>query len=130
MGLAGDRLLKYLDPIPVPAHVEPLKRRFMADVLLLGVNRSLQQGDVDGAREMMRHRYYPSVWGHPVRVLAHTALASLPSSLAKWSFEAGIAARRGIPPLPGRVSDATTPCRRRQSNLMNFVIEAAAYIED
>lgn len=95
-GLAGERLVKYLDPIPVPGHVEPLKRRIIGDFLLFGVNRSLQAGDVNGAREMMRHRYFPTMRDQPARVLVQRALASLPSPLAKWSFGAAAAARRRI----------------------------------
>jgi glycosyltransferase involved in cell wall biosynthesis len=95
-GLAGERLLRYLEPIPVPAHVEPLKRRVMADILVAGVNKSLKAGDVVAAREMMRHRYYPSVGTRPVRILAQKAFAALPSSVTKWSFGAAVAARRAI----------------------------------
>jgi glycosyltransferase involved in cell wall biosynthesis len=95
-GLVGERLVKYLDPIPVPAHVEPLKRRIIGDFLLSGVTRSLKAGDVDGAREMMRHRYFPAVRDQPARILMQRALASLPSPLAKWSFGAATAARRKI----------------------------------
>jgi glycosyltransferase involved in cell wall biosynthesis len=100
-GLAGERLLKYLDPIPVPAHVEPLKRRLLAGILIDGVNKSLKGGDVIAAREMMRHRYYPSIATRPVRILAQKVFAALPSPVTKWSFGVAVAARQAIRRSPG-----------------------------
>jgi glycosyltransferase involved in cell wall biosynthesis len=100
-GLAGERLVKYLDPIPVPEHVEPLKARLIAEMLLSGANKSLQAGDAMGAREMMRHRYYPPIRRHPATILTQRALVWLPSPFIKSSFRAVTAARRAIRRLVG-----------------------------
>jgi len=95
-GLAGERLIKYLDPIPVRAHVEPVKHSFMSALLVSAVNEALKGGDVECARAMMRHRYYPSLRGQLAHVLVHRALASLPPIAAKWSFHAAAATRHGL----------------------------------
>jgi glycosyltransferase involved in cell wall biosynthesis len=93
-GLAGERLVKYLDPIQVASHVEPLKREFMASLLAGGVNRALRMGDVEAAREMMRHRYYVPERRGLGRNIAQRALVRLPSPVARWSFGMIAAARR------------------------------------
>jgi glycosyltransferase involved in cell wall biosynthesis len=95
-GLAGERLVKYLEPIPVRAHVEPLKRRFLSSALISGVNKALKAGDVEEARALMQHRYYPRLRDRGIRILAQRALASLPPSAAKWSFAMGAAARQRL----------------------------------
>ncbi len=87
-GLAGDRLIKYLDPIEVPAPVEPTKRRFMGDLLTSSVTNALRAGDVEKARVLLRHRYYPPLMARPAHVLAHRLFASLPSPLAGAVFGA------------------------------------------
>jgi glycosyltransferase involved in cell wall biosynthesis len=95
-GLAGDRLIKYLDPISVPPAVEPLKRRFIGDLASSAVNMALNAGEVERARAMMRHRYYPSLRARPGHVLAHRLLSSLPAPLAKQAFGAVARARRRL----------------------------------
>jgi glycosyltransferase involved in cell wall biosynthesis len=95
-GLAGDRLIKYLDPIEVPAPVEPLKRRFMGDILSSAVSAALRAGDVAQARSMMRHRYYPSLRDRPAHVLAHHVFSALPSALASQAFDTVAATRRRL----------------------------------
>jgi hypothetical protein len=100
-GLAGERLIKYLDPIPVPQHVEPLKARLLGEMLLSGANKSLEAGDVPGAREMMSHRYYPPIRRNPATVLSQKALVCLPYPLAKSSFRAAAATRRAVRRLVG-----------------------------
>jgi glycosyltransferase involved in cell wall biosynthesis len=95
-GLAGSRLIKYLDPIAVPGPVEALKRRFMGDLLSSAVNTALKTGELGQARAMMRHRYYPSLADRPIHVAAHRLLSSLPPSLAKQFFFALSGARRAL----------------------------------
>ncbi len=95
-GLAGDRLIKYLDPIAVPEPVEPLKRRFMNTVVASAVNKSLMAGDVEEARTLMRHRYYPSARERPGQVLVQRLLGSLPAPLARQAFAALTGARRSL----------------------------------
>jgi glycosyltransferase involved in cell wall biosynthesis len=93
-GLAGDRLIKYLDSIPVPDPVEPLKNHFIGGLLSCAVNKALKAGDVGDARAMMRHRYYPSLRSRPARVLAQRLLGSLPPLFAKHGFGVAVGAHR------------------------------------
>lgn len=60
-GLAGEKLVKYLAPIPVPADVEPYKKRFMETLLVNAVTRCLQQGERTLARQFLNHEYYPDI---------------------------------------------------------------------
>lgn len=58
-GLRSERLVKYLEPVEVPAHVEPHKRRYMEGLLLDAVGRALKLGDAALARELLGSWYYP-----------------------------------------------------------------------
>ena len=80
-GLCGEALAERLCDIPVPAHVEPIKREFMAGVLVDAVSRCLRRGDREAAHEFLRNSYYPhSARGlkPAVTYLAQTACANLP----------------------------------------------------
>lgn len=101
-GLAGDRLIKYLDPIDVPASVEPLKRRFMGDVLSSAVTAALRAGDVEQASALMRHRYYPSLRDRPAHVLAHKVFSAMPSPLASQALGVAVGTRRRLRALRSR----------------------------
>ena len=57
-GLTLDRLAEYLEPIEVPADVEPAKRDCLAQVLAAGVGIRLARGDVAGARRLCNSRYF------------------------------------------------------------------------
>ena len=57
-GLTLDRLAEYLEPIDVPADVEPAKRDCLAQVVAAGVGIRLARGDVAGARRLCHSRYY------------------------------------------------------------------------
>ena len=57
-GLTLDRLAEYLEPIDVPADVEPAKRDCLAQVLAAGVGIRLARGDIAGARRLCHSRYY------------------------------------------------------------------------
>jgi glycosyltransferase involved in cell wall biosynthesis len=81
-GGADMAMLDLLEPIAVPAHVEPLKRRILGDTLFAAVSGALKQGDVNSARALIRHRYYPSLRERPVPVLAQRALSLLPPGAA------------------------------------------------
>ncbi|MGD0678776.1 MAG: glycosyltransferase family 2 protein [Polyangiaceae bacterium] len=87
-GLAAERLIRYLDPIEVTREVEPLKRRYMNDLLASAVTKAFEAGDVEGARTLMRHRYYPSVAVRPARVLVHRMVGALPTMVAARTFAA------------------------------------------
>jgi glycosyltransferase involved in cell wall biosynthesis len=95
-GLAGDRLIKYLDPIAVPDRIEPLKHQFMNNLLSSAVGKSLKEGNVEDARALMQHRYYPSARDRPAHVLAHRLLCMLPAPVAKGAFGALADARRTL----------------------------------
>jgi glycosyltransferase involved in cell wall biosynthesis len=95
-GLVGERLIKYLEPIEVPVHVEPLKRAFMGEILLSSVSGLLKQGDLRGARAMMRHRYYPSLVEQPKRVMAYGAIGLLPASLARRALTTAASLRQRV----------------------------------
>jgi hypothetical protein len=58
-GLTSEKLVDYMMCIPVPDDVEPIKREFMAELLINAVSRSLQQGNTDTARRYLSNKYYP-----------------------------------------------------------------------
>jgi GT2 family glycosyltransferase len=58
-GLRAERLVGYLDAIPVNSQIEDYKRELMADLLLDAVSRCLQQSDRKRAQEFLSHPYYP-----------------------------------------------------------------------
>ncbi|HEV7398535.1 MAG TPA: glycosyltransferase family 2 protein [Pyrinomonadaceae bacterium] len=85
-GLRGERLVKYLTPIPVSAEVEPFKRNFMADLLVQSVTNSLQAGDGERAREFLQHEYYPRTAKTSAISLAQNLCTRLPSSLGSPAY--------------------------------------------
>jgi glycosyltransferase involved in cell wall biosynthesis len=87
-------LLDMLEPIPVPPHVEPLKRRILGRALTVSVTAALRVGNVRGARAMIRHRYYPSVRERAAYVVVQRALALLPPGIARSSAALLTRARR------------------------------------
>jgi GT2 family glycosyltransferase len=93
-GGADLAMLDLLEPIAVPAHVEPLKRRILGDTLLAAASGALKQGDVKGARALIRHRYYPGLRERPVPVLAQRALSLLPAGAAVRGAALAARARR------------------------------------
>jgi hypothetical protein len=87
-------LFALLEPIQVPPHVEPLKRRMLGGILLARVSESLRAGDVESARELIREPYYPALRDEPAYVVAQTLLTTLPSKIARSSALAASTARR------------------------------------
>lgn len=59
IGLNGERLVKYMMPIPVPPDVERYKREYMAELLVASVSRCLKQGNRETARLFLNNEYYP-----------------------------------------------------------------------
>ncbi len=59
-GLKLETLVRYLEPIPVAAHVEPEKRSLLERYSVAGVHRLLLAGNVEAAAMLSRSRYYPS----------------------------------------------------------------------
>jgi glycosyltransferase involved in cell wall biosynthesis len=59
IGLNGEKLVKYMMPIPVPPDVEVYKREYMAELLVASVSRCLKQGDRETARQFLSNEYYP-----------------------------------------------------------------------
>ena len=57
-GLTLDRLAEYLEPIDVPADVEPAKRDYLAQIVVAGVGIRLARGDIAGARRLCHSRYH------------------------------------------------------------------------
>lgn len=88
-GLRSEALAARLCNIPVPADVEPIKRDFMAGVLVDAVSRSLRRGDRKAAHEFLRSAYYP----HGARglkpavtYLAQAVCADLPSGIGSGAY--------------------------------------------
>ncbi len=108
-GLGSERLLPYLDPITVPDDVEPLKRQFMSGILGQAVNAALATGDVEGARRLLLHRYYPRLRERPAYVAVHHAIAALPPALSRWSFEAVVDAKRRLAKTKRKLAGAVSP---------------------
>ena len=93
-GSIDEPALSLLEPIPVPPHVEPLKRRQLGEILLAMVSAALRSGDVERARALIGHHYYPSLRDEPAYVIAQRVLAMLPPGLARPSALAAAKARR------------------------------------
>ncbi len=85
-GLASERLIPYLEPVPVPSHVEPLKRALIERLVVQAVNKALRTGEVGAARAMIRHGYYPGFRQQPARVAVQRTVAALPGPLSKWTY--------------------------------------------
>jgi glycosyltransferase involved in cell wall biosynthesis len=88
-GLRSETLAARLCDIPVPAHVEPIKREFMAGVLVDAVSRCLRRGNREAAHEFLRSTYYP----HGARGLkpavtyvAQAVCADLPSGIGSGAY--------------------------------------------
>jgi glycosyltransferase involved in cell wall biosynthesis len=90
----NEGLLDLLEPIQVPRHVEPLKRRFLGGILMATVSDSLRSGDVERARALIRQPYYPALRDEPAYVVAQGLLAQLPSRIARPGALAAAIARR------------------------------------
>jgi SAM-dependent methyltransferase/GT2 family glycosyltransferase len=76
-GLSLDRLAEYLELIPVPAELEPEKRRCLAAFVAAGVGIRLARADVDGARRLRASRYYPThLW--PAKPVLQALCLALP----------------------------------------------------
>jgi len=95
-GLMSERLVKYLEPIEVPAKTEHVKRDFMQRLVLASVSRCLAEGRVEQARALLRSRYYPPLARSPLRVLAQRTSVRLPAALSKSVYEAGVRSVRGV----------------------------------
>jgi glycosyltransferase involved in cell wall biosynthesis len=90
----NEGLFALLEPIQVPPHVEPLKRRMLGGILMATVSESLRVGDVERARALIREPYYPALRDEPAYVIAQRLLATLPSKIARSSALAASTARR------------------------------------
>lgn len=97
-GLTLDRLAEYLEPIPVPAEVEAVKRECLAKMLTAGVGIRLTRGDIDGARQLRRSRYYRG----GVASIAQRLSLRLPDPLAARAWGACQTIRRRARDLTGR----------------------------
>ena len=93
-GSIDEQALSLLEPIPVPPHVEPVKRRQLGEILLATVSAALRAGDVERARALIGHHYYPSLRDEPAYVIAQRVFAMLPPRLARSSTLAAAEARR------------------------------------
>jgi len=88
-GLRSEALVKYLAPIRVDAHVEPLKRELMAALLIDAASRSLRRGDREAARQFLRHEHYPrSQRGlkQAITFCAQGFCAALPAALGSSAY--------------------------------------------
>jgi glycosyltransferase involved in cell wall biosynthesis len=93
-GLFSERLVKYLEPIPVPNSAAAAKRTFMNALTRSAVDRLLRAGERDRAAAIMRSTYYPRSWTDPtllaqgLAVRAPTALGVRGYLLARQLHEA------------------------------------------
>jgi glycosyltransferase involved in cell wall biosynthesis len=92
-GFANGKLIKYMDPIDVPEHVKPLKRAFMSALTVSAVDQALRNGEMDEARRIMEHRYYPTLRRHPTKVVLHHLATALTPTLAKGAMNTADNAR-------------------------------------
>ena len=98
-GLRSEALAERLCDIPVPAHVEPIKREFMAGVLVDAVSRCLRRGDREAAHEFLRSAYYPHGargWKPAVTYLAQAVCANLPAPVGCGAYRLMQRAKAGI----------------------------------
>ena len=87
-GLRHDRLIEYLSDIPVPPELESVKCKLLAQPMFAAVNQKLAAGDIETARHLVKHKYYPHFqrrkidWpmdiGFPIKVMVQTMLVRLP----------------------------------------------------
>lgn len=88
VGLRYDRLVEYLSNIPVPAELESVKSTFLAQPMFAAVNQKLLAGDIETARRLVMHKYYPNIQhcnidrpidiGFRIKVMVQTILVRLP----------------------------------------------------
>ena len=98
-GLRSEALAARLCDIPVPADVEPIKREFMAGVLVDAVSRCLSRGDREAAHEFLRSAYYPHgarVLKPAVTYLAQAICADLPGGIGSGAYRLMQRAKAGI----------------------------------
>ncbi|MEO7166354.1 MAG: glycosyltransferase [Spartobacteria bacterium] len=55
----SEQLVECLTPVEVRPEVEPFKRQFLTPIVVNGVSRCLQQGNMEMARRLLRNKYYP-----------------------------------------------------------------------
>ncbi len=84
-GLFAERLVKYLEAIPVPQAVESTKRAFMVPATRSAVDRLLRAGEQARALEVMRSRYYPHSYTDPT-LLAQALAARAPLRLGTRAY--------------------------------------------
>jgi glycosyltransferase involved in cell wall biosynthesis len=84
-GLMSERLVKYLEPIPVPERTEDAKRAFMAALTRSAVDRLLRKGERARAAEIMRSKYYPHGWSDPT-LLAQALAVRTPGTLGTQAY--------------------------------------------
>lgn len=84
-GLFGARLVKYLEPISVPAVVEATKREFMEALTRSAVDSLLRTGERERAAEVMRSTYYPRGWSDPT-LLAQALAVRAPSPIGTRAY--------------------------------------------
>lgn len=77
-GLMSERLVKYLEPIPVRPEAEPTKREFMERVLSDAVGRLLLQNRIAEARALVSNRYYPLSGPRSGRIAAQWISTRMP----------------------------------------------------
>lgn len=98
-GLRSEALAERLCAIPVPAHVEPIKREFMAGVLVDAVSRCLRRGDRKAAHDFLKNSYYPhSARGlkPAVTYVTQTFCANLPAPIGCGAYRLMQRAKAGI----------------------------------
>jgi glycosyltransferase involved in cell wall biosynthesis len=93
-GLAGERLIKYLESIAVPPHAEAVKAEYMGCLLSATVTRALHDGEIALAREAMRHRYYPTLRRQPSVVAAHRIISAMSPEIAPQALAFAAGARQ------------------------------------
>lgn len=84
-GLFSERLVRHLEPIPVPPNAAAAKREFMAALTRSAVDRLLRAGELASARRMMANRYYPGSLSDAT-CLAQAVATRLPARLGRRAY--------------------------------------------
>lgn len=92
-GLQYEALIDHLRVIPVPAAVEPIKRRFLERAVYSATKCRLLIGDRAKARELVAHEYYPRV---SLRSAAQRLLVTLPAPVGSALMRGFLRFRRAL----------------------------------
>jgi len=86
VGHKTERLVPYLEVIPVDDETEPYKRQYIEPLLIDAVGRTLAAGKTMEARRLYDSCYYPPWFRLHLKVLVQRTCLALPGKLGIWSY--------------------------------------------